>query len=123
MVYVEGAAKYLRAYKRLMMHRIVWTEAARARDDVEIDDTNSEAANAAGPSTAAPEGSGENTDSLEDNKCYLIWEGLLRDRSFNQFKVRSCPTDASAKDVLGDKLKGYWDQAKNWKPEEEEFYS
>ena len=60
--------------------------------------------------------------SLEDNKCWLIWEGQLRDRAFNNFKPRSCPTDSTAKEVLGSKLAGYWDQAKNWKPEEEELF-
>jgi hypothetical protein len=40
MVYVEGASKFIRNYKRLMLHRIAWTEAARARgaEEVEIDD-------------------------------------------------------------------------------------
>ena len=40
MVYVEGAAKFIRKYKRLMLHRIAWTEAARERgeEDVELDD-------------------------------------------------------------------------------------
>lgn len=60
--------------------------------------------------------------SLEDNKCWLIWEGQLRDRAFSNFKPKSCPTDSAAKEVLGQKLAGYWDQAKNWKPEEEELF-
>jgi U4/U6 small nuclear ribonucleoprotein PRP3 len=133
LVYVEGAAKFIRNYKRLMMHRIAWTEAARPRGgaDVELEDRESDAE---GPSTvdkgkgkadASAVDGGEKaleTRSLEDNKCYLVWEGAIRDREFSSFKARSCPTDRDARDVLGERLKGYWDVAKNWKPEEEELY-
>lgn len=127
MVYVEGAAKFIRQYKRLMLHRIAWTEAARERgaEDVEIDngEDGEENGNAvAGPSNSQNPNEEEGPVSLEDNKCWLIWEGLLRDRAFNSFKPKSCPTDATAKEVLGNKLAGYWDQAKNWKPEEEELF-
>lgn len=128
MVYVEGAAKFIKNYKRLMMNRIAWTEAARPRgaEDVELEDPNSD-----GDSIQAGKGKGRAEDvgldigrsvSLEENKCYLVWEGMLRDRAFSNFKAKSCPTDGAAKEVLGDKLKGYWDQAKNWRPEEEELY-
>ncbi|ESK84028.1 u4 u6 small nuclear ribonucleoprotein [Moniliophthora roreri MCA 2997] len=127
MVYVEGAAKFIRQYKRLMLHRIAWTEAARPRggEDVEIDNGDEDAE---GAESSAGKGKDRVMDgeggpeSLEGNKCWLIWEGLLKHREFNNFKPRSCPTDGAAKEVLGDKLKGYWDQAKNWKPEEEELF-
>ncbi|KAI0795672.1 pre-mRNA processing factor 3-domain-containing protein [Abortiporus biennis] len=131
MVYVEGAAKFIRQYKRLLLHRIAWTEAARERgnEDVEIDvgdDEDGSAAAAARHKAAAaaanPQGDEAGTVSLEGNKCWLIWEGQLKDRAFNNFKPKSCPTDSAAKEVLGQKLAGYWDQAKNWKPEEEELF-
>ncbi|CAL1709258.1 unnamed protein product [Somion occarium] len=121
MVYVEGGSKFIRQYKRLMLHRIAWTEAARERgaEEVEIERGEDEETTAA---AEASKSAGEPRVSLEDNKCYLIWEGQLRDRAFNNFKPKSCPTDAAAKEVLGTKLSGYWDQAKNWKPEEEELF-
>ena len=135
MVYVEGAAKFVRQYKRLMLHRIAWTEQARERggDDVELEgegeeEANGEGANAEGKGKGkerAAEGEGEGEEgvvSLEDNQCWLVWEGQLRDRAYSNFKPKSCPTDAAAKEVLGVKLAGYWDQAKNWKPEEEELF-
>lgn len=131
MIYVEGAAKFLKNYKRLMMQRIAWTEAARPRgaEEVELENPNSDAEDD-GPSTSkvavkAPSEEATGADgrtSLENNKCFLVWEGRVRDRAFNNFKGKSCPTDRDAKEVLGDKLKGYWDQAKNWKPEEEELF-
>ncbi|KAF8639281.1 hypothetical protein AX16_010353 [Volvariella volvacea WC 439] len=148
MVYVEGAAKFIKNYKRLMLHRIAWTEAARPRggggaDDVELENPDSEAEDdeegsagpkaqptastsaagaAGGNGTAAGAENGEEASNLEDNKCWLVWEGQVKERAFNGFKGKSCPTDRDAKDALGEKLRGYWDQAKNWKPEEEELF-
>ncbi|KAI0367189.1 PRP3-domain-containing protein [Pilatotrama ljubarskyi] len=127
MVYVEGAAKFIRQYKKLMLRRIAWTEPARERggEDVEIDqgEEEGEGGKAKGKAVASGSSAGEHGQaSLEDNHCWLIWEGQLRDRAFNNFKPKSCPTDSAAKEVLGDKLAGYWDQAKNWKPEEEELF-
>ncbi|PFH50492.1 hypothetical protein AMATHDRAFT_60894 [Amanita thiersii Skay4041] len=130
LVYVEGAAKFIRQYKRLMLHRIAWTEAARPRggEDVEVDEGEEEGVaggtgiNGVGVSGRSGNTEGDDAASLEDNKCWLVWEGMLRDRVYNTFKAKSCPTDRDAKDSLGEKLRGYWDQAKNWKPEEEELF-
>lgn len=124
-VYVEGAAKFIRQYKRLMQRRIAWTEPARERgnEDVELaDGAEGEVSADKGKRAVSADAAEEGVVSLEDNQCWLIWEGELRDRAFSNFKPKSCPTDASAKEVLGEKLAGYWDQAKNWKPEEEELF-
>ncbi|KAG6914721.1 hypothetical protein DXG01_015751 [Tephrocybe rancida] len=126
MVYVEGSSKSIKNYKRLLLNRVAWTEAARPRgaEDVELQDPNSDAEDEPKTSAAPVDGTaeGEVRPSLDDNKCFLVWEGQLRDRAFSAFKGKSCPTDRDAKEVLGEKLKGYWDQAKNWRPEEEELY-
>lgn len=131
MVYVEGAPKFMKNYKRLMLHRIPWTEAARPRnvDDVEValENPDSDVEGEEEGVGASAEGKGKDKEasaqtSLEDNTCHLIWEGALRERTFTGFKARSCPTDRDAKDVLGEKMKGYWDMAKNWKGEEEELF-
>jgi len=142
-IYVEGAAKFIKNYKRLMLHRIVWTEAARPRsnEDVELVGADEDVDNGNGNEAATIDTAGEDADSkgkgkakqmdggdddengrsLEDNKCWLIWEGTLRDRAFTGFKARSAPTEREAKELLGD-MKGYWDMAKNWKGEEEELF-
>ncbi|KAI5985730.1 pre-mRNA processing factor 3-domain-containing protein [Pisolithus albus] len=129
LVYVEGAAKFIRTYKRLMLHRIAWTEPARPRrgEDVEIaegeeGEEGDEGGNGKGKARAESQGvEGESEVSLEDNACYMIWEGQLRDRAFSSIKPRSCPTEGAAKEALGQKLAGFWDVAKNWKAEEEEL--
>ncbi|EIM82160.1 Pre-mRNA-splicing factor 3 [Stereum hirsutum FP-91666 SS1] len=121
MVYVEGAAKFVRNYTRLLTHRIAWTEAARARgtEDVVLDGDNVEAS-AAGPSAVEDTKKTDDPEvSLVDNRCDMVWEGQLRDRAFTNFRPKTCPTDASAREVLGTKLAGYWDMAKNFKPEDE----
>ncbi|KAI5992755.1 pre-mRNA processing factor 3-domain-containing protein [Pisolithus albus] len=129
LVYAEGAAKVIRTYKRLMLHRIAWTEPARPRggEDVEIaegeeEEEGDEGGNGKGMARAESQGvEGESEVSLEDNACYMVWEGQLRDRAFSSFKPRSCPTEGAAKEALGQKLAGFWDVAKKWKAEEEEL--
>ncbi|KAJ4468294.1 pre-mRNA processing factor 3-domain-containing protein [Lentinula aciculospora] len=131
LVYVEGAAKFIRNYKRLMLVRIAWTEEARARGEAEVvvqgeGGPSPESEPDTGITTTDPSTTTTvpvpttNHPSLSSNKCFLIWEGLLKDRSFSSFKAKSCPTDGAAKEVLGEKLRGYWDVARNWKVEEEE---
>jgi len=111
-----------------MLVRIPWTEAARPRgaEDVVLETEEGDGGEEAGPSTVAVSkehgGKADQSISLDDNKCWLVWEGLLKDRAFSGFKAKSCPTDGAAKEMLGGKLRGYWDQAKNWKPEEEELF-
>lgn len=109
LVYVEGAAKFMRNYKNLMMHRIAWTEAARHRgaEDVVLADGEDgegmvDGTGVAGPSTTPVPADGpvEDARSLEDNKCFLVWEGALRDREFAAFKAKSCPTDREARDFF-----------------------
>lgn len=126
MIYVEGAEKFVRQYKRLMLYRVAWTEAARPRggEEVEIEEGDKEGGTEGKgkEKVEVANAEGKGVASLEDNACYLVWEGLLRERAFSSFKPRSCPTDGAAKEALGPKLAGYWDMTKNWKPEEEELF-
>ena len=124
MVYTEGAPKFMRTYKRLMLHRIAWTEAARARGEEEVELADGEGGaevvdESGGEKTAAGPSSGE--VSLDGNRCDLVWEGPVRERAFTNFRPKSCPTDSAARDALGVKLMSYWDMAKNYKPEDDEW--
>lgn len=111
LVLVEGGAKAVKFYKRLMLHRIDWTEEALPREG-----------DAPPPPAKDPEG-GEGggaeamdllaePESLADNTCTLVWEGVHREKMFSYFKLHNCPSDANARDVLGPKLEGLWDVAK-----------
>ena len=130
MVYVEGAVSLMKKYKRLMLERVKWTVAAQARDggdeDAEEGDEGDEGqAYLAGSSTSkVDEGQdGEyGSASLEGNRCDLIWEGQIRERVFKGLRWRHCPTDGTAKEALGEKMAGFWDQTKNWKADEVELF-
>lgn len=114
LVVVEGAAKALKAYKRLMLVRIDWTDPGRPRQS-SVDDDDVVDENQSGPSRAiASKQQGDESMDLSSNTCELVFEGPVRDRSFPAGSVRmeSCPTDMNAKDALGPKLAGYWDVAK-----------
>jgi U4/U6 small nuclear ribonucleoprotein PRP3 len=120
MVYVEGAPKFMRSYKRLMLHRIAWTEAARARGEEEVE--LAEGDGGEGTGTGQERAGAPNEEvSLEGNRCDLVWEGPVRERAFTNFRPKSCPTDSAARDALGAKLMSYWDMAKNYRPEDEEW--
>lgn len=121
LVIVEGSAKGIKQYSRLMTARINWTEAARARDqEDEGDDAEDEAGENVPSTSAAPPQltDAEAAASLKDNKCDKVWEGPLRDRAFKGFRVRNCPTDNLAKDALGAKWSGTWEVAKTWTDED-----
>uniref|UniRef100_A0AAQ6IKT6 U4/U6 small nuclear ribonucleoprotein Prp3 n=1 Tax=Anabas testudineus TaxID=64144 RepID=A0AAQ6IKT6_ANATE len=76
-------------FKRLMMSRIKWEEHNSKRDDPDGDD-----------------------DTKRNNKCWLIWEGTAKERSFGDMKFKQCPTESMAREHF--KKHGtehYWDLA------------
>ncbi|KAM3614195.1 uncharacterized protein V6R79_011313 [Siganus canaliculatus] len=89
LVVVEGGPKSQKKFKRLMLHRIKWEEHNSKRDDPDSDD-----------------------DTKRNNKCYLIWEGTAKERSFGDMKFKQCPTESMAREHF--KKHGtehYWDLA------------
>jgi len=100
MILVEGSAKAVKFYKRVMLVRIDWTEEARARnaDGEEEEDDESNGA-----------GGGEEQQSLADNRCDLVWEGPIKERGFNIFRAKNVETEKIARDFLGEKNQGFWD--------------
>ncbi|KAF8675080.1 PRP3 protein [Rhizoctonia solani] len=103
LVIVEGSHKAIKGYKRLMLVRIDWTQAAGARD---VDE------DAPPPKEDQDEEGGP--VSLENNRCDLVFEGPVREHNFQSFKPKRCPTDAMAKEALGTKAAPYWDTAKTF---------
>ncbi|CAJ1062339.1 U4/U6 small nuclear ribonucleoprotein Prp3 [Xyrichtys novacula] len=87
LVVVEGGPKSQKKFKRLMMHRIKWEEHNSKRDDGD-------------------------DDTKRNNKCWLIWEGTAKERSFGDMKFKQCPTESMAREHF--KKHGtehYWDLA------------
>ena len=99
LVVVEGSAKALKAYKRLMLVRIDWTDPGRPREGTPDDD--------------APPPPQDDVD-YASNSCELVFEGPVRERTFPGGVVRTeaCPTDFKVKELLGPNLAGYWEVAK-----------
>ncbi|XP_028280390.1 U4/U6 small nuclear ribonucleoprotein Prp3 [Parambassis ranga] len=89
LVVVEGGPKSQKKFKRLMLHRVKWEEHNSKRDDPDGDD-----------------------DTRRNNKCWLIWEGTAKERSFGDMKFKQCPTESMAREHF--KKHGtehYWDLA------------
>jgi U4/U6 small nuclear ribonucleoprotein PRP3 len=121
LVVVEGSMKGIKQYSRLMLVRMNWTEAARARNtsDDEEDGEGEEGAQPKPSTSAVPQQTDEEAaQSLKDNKCEKVWEGPLRDRAFKGFKARTAPNDTLAREALGGKWAMQWDVAKTFVSEE-----
>uniref|UniRef100_A0A669D453 U4/U6 small nuclear ribonucleoprotein Prp3 n=1 Tax=Oreochromis niloticus TaxID=8128 RepID=A0A669D453_ORENI len=88
-VVVEGGPKSQKKFKRLMMHRIKWEEHNSKRDgEIHIQYFS------------------------RNNKCWLIWEGTAKERSYGEIKFKQCPTESMAREHF--KKHGtehYWDLA------------
>lgn len=83
-VVVEGGAKQLAKYKRLMMHRIKWEE-----NIVKDNDGND-----------------------VPNRCVLVWEGTSKQRHFGDIKFKVCPIEKMAREHFKKhQVEHYWDLA------------
>lgn len=91
LVIVEGGAKALRKYQKLMLRRIDWSDTRSATTDED-----------------APE-------SPQGNQCVLIWEGIISSPAFNEFKTVTLPTHSSVKSYLRRRhIDSYFDLAVSW---------
>ena len=102
LVVVEGGPKGIKAYKTLLLRRIDWNNtkhAARNQDEEE-----------------EAEASGDELDeSQKVNRCFLVWEGEVKERSFKGFRIKTFPTDSLVRDYLGKmNAVNYWDAARNF---------
>ncbi|CAA2960985.1 protein RDM16-like isoform X2 [Olea europaea var. sylvestris] len=91
-VVVEGGAKSIKRYGKLMLRRIDWTAAVEKEEENENDD-----------------------DDKPANKCVLVWQGSVARPSFNRFFVQDCRTEAAAYRFFSDHgVAHYWDLAVNF---------
>jgi len=91
-VVVEGGPRAVKRYKKLMVRRIKWTEDQKDDDDDDDD---------ADDGVTAPK--------LQDN-CVLIWEGIVKNRNFKNWKVTHARAEGEARKLLADRgAEHYWD--------------
>ncbi|CAJ1372035.1 unnamed protein product [Effrenium voratum] len=89
-VVVEGGPRAIKRYKKLMTRRIKWTEEQADEDDEDEDQDE-----------AAPR--------IQDH-CVLIWEGVVKQRSFKNWKVTHVRNEPEARKLLNDRqAEHYWD--------------
>jgi len=100
MVVVEGGAKAIRKFKKLMLNRIDWKSKS---DD-----------SAAG----APQDDKE-VVAKKNNTCSLVWEGSVLKTNFQQFRFETLSTEAAVRKYLNQHWsEHYFDLARNFKAEE-----
>ncbi|KAI5363931.1 Putative U4/U6 small nuclear ribonucleoprotein Prp3 [Septoria linicola] len=127
LVIVEGGAHSIKAYKKLVLNRIKWTEnTAPPPDSTPTTFTGTTDGSNANVTTGT-RGQGskaaewcnpldEHGDlkDLSANVCELIWEGEEATRSFKRWGSRACETDGEAKDVLTKtKMENMWTLARS----------
>lgn len=90
-VVVEGGPRAVKRYKKLMIRRIKWTEEQADEDDDDEDQDE----------VTAPK--------LQDH-CVLVWEGVVKQRSFKNWKVSHVRNEPEARKLLNDRQADhYWD--------------
>ena len=91
LIVVEGGHKSIKFFNKLLTKRIKWTE------------------------NVVPKHSNESTQELQDlsaNKCYLVWEGQVKELSFQKWSVMYSRDEYEAFDVLNRfRIENYWREA------------
>ncbi|GER36697.1 U4/U6 small nuclear ribonucleoprotein Prp3 [Striga asiatica] len=97
-IVVEGGAKSIKRYGKLMLNRIDWASAVK-KDEENDDDDDDE----------------DDDEEKPLNKCALVWQGSVAKPSFNRFFVQECRTEAAARKYFFDHgVLHYWDLAVNF---------
>jgi len=112
LVVVEGGAYSINKYKKLMLQRIDWTEIAPPPQNAKEPHEKDEAARAW---WMKPDDDKGELKDLSENRCILIWEGQVKERSFKKWSSKVCETDGDARRALERmKMENMWQTAKNW---------
>lgn len=107
LVIVEGGIHSINTYKKLMLNRIKWHENGPP--------TESQAEKQASePQWLRPVDDVGNVKDQSANKCTLVFEGEIKQRSFRKWGSKTCETAGEAREVLSrSKLDSLWAYAKS----------
>ncbi|OTF75196.1 U4/U6 small nuclear ribonucleoprotein Prp3-like protein [Euroglyphus maynei] len=95
-VVVEGGPKQQKKFKRLMLQRIKWSDDLIAHGDSNEHDSNDKS----------------NVERKRENKCLLVWEGLVKYRAFGEVKFKNSPNESFAREIFKNHgVEHYWDLA------------
>ncbi|KAG2193689.1 hypothetical protein INT46_003844 [Mucor plumbeus] len=102
-VIVEGGPKAIKAYKKLMLRRIDWNDMPPPKN-LEADE--------AAMDIDQPNNNPYGLADGEENKCFLVWTGQVKSKSFKKFTWRSFESEKMAREELGKwNVENYWDVA------------
>jgi U4/U6 small nuclear ribonucleoprotein PRP3 len=125
LIVVEGGAHSIKAYKKLMLNRVKWTENTPpvATDTTFVGTTDGSNANIGSGTRGTGSKAAEwcspldergDLKDLSENRCVLVWEGEAGQRAFKRWGSRACETDGEAKDVLSrTKMENMWTLARS----------
>ncbi|KAJ2707993.1 U4/U5/U6 small nuclear ribonucleoprotein prp3 [Coemansia sp. IMI 203386] len=119
-ILVEGAEKFIKTYKKLLLRRIDWSVAdtvpSEGSEEPLRADASDDMQDSAEQRDSLPDGDADVADA--NNQCHLVWQGQIQERRFNEFRVRDCPTETQAKNWLaGAGCEALWRVAKQFDPE------
>lgn len=109
-VVVEGGAKMLRKYKKLMLHRISWE--AQKQEQIGNIEPNNGAEGHTGDTREiiVKDDSEPSTDALLTPRCVLVWEGVILSSSFTDFAVFGMRSEFACRKLFREhELEHYWD--------------
>lgn len=111
-IIVEAGQHTTSFFKKLMLRRIRWDE--NAASTVNLDEGRGKESKQV-PGWLRPENETGGLKDLSENRCVLVWEGEVRERSFKRWTERDCESDGMARQVLEkNKMENMWMLAKNW---------
>jgi len=63
----------------------------------------------------------DNIKESLDKKCFLVWEGIVKKKNFERWRVVDIRSEGEAKRLLGEKgCEHYWNMVVNFIPERAE---
>jgi U4/U6 small nuclear ribonucleoprotein PRP3 len=99
MIYVEGGALAIKKYKNLLLRRIRWDK-SKPIEDEEMSDTVNQ------------------TEYKINPKCLLVWEGTIKKRLYDKWRLNTFRSETDAKKKLSEKnLEHYWNLILSFKHE------
>lgn len=86
-IVVEGGPKQQKKFKRLVLHRVKWGEEEASKDMSDM------------------------SEKIE-NKCFLVWEGMAKNRAFGELRFKNSPNESFARELFKNHgVEHYWDLA------------
>lgn len=95
-IVAEGGPKQQKKFKRLMLHRIKWSDDVVTHGDSNEPDSSNDS----------------NLKRKQENKCLLVWEGSVKNRAFGEVKFKNSPNESFAREIFKNHgVEHYWDLA------------